>query len=121
VWIIIKELPKIIHIHRLRIMNSSATSIPPSGMISESELCVEVLITEYSVGSAVIARVVGSRVAGFIVRLFSGTVVTDFGFTGVFIDAVDCTLGVDFIDVENAYTVLSPVATTNEPSLLIAI
>jgi len=120
VGVVIKELPKRSHIHRLRITISNATSIPPSGIIPESGLCVEVLITEYSVGSAVIARVVGSRVAGF-VKSFSGTVVTYCGFTGVFIDAFDCTLGVDFIDVENAYTVLSPVATTNEPSLLIAI
>ena len=97
-----------------------ATRTPANVSISESGLCVEVLITEYSVGTAVISRTVVSRVAGFFVELFPWGIPDSDG-TGV----VDCTVvrtaGAGCLDVEKAYTVLSPVATISEPSALIAI
>ena len=88
--------------------------------MSESGLCV-VLIIEYSVGSAVISRVVESRVIGFCAELFAGKEVTDCDRVGVTDFTVVRTVRMDCTDGEKAYTVLSPVATTSEPSAFIAI
>ena len=90
-------------------------------MSGETGLCVEVLITEYSVGRTVIVFVVVLRVSGFCVEVFAGTVVTDCERAGVDDLTVVRTAGIDCRDVEKAYTVSSPVATTRVPSALIAI
>ena len=90
-------------------------------MMPESGLCVEVLITEYSVGTAVIARGVVLRISGFCTELFPGTVVTDCDGAGVNEFPVVRTTGMDCADVEKAYTVSSPVATMRVPPALIAI
>ena len=47
-----------------------ATSTPVIAITPESGLCVEVLINEYSVGTAVISRTVVLGLAGFCVELF---------------------------------------------------
>jgi hypothetical protein len=57
--------------------------MPSREMSGETGLCVAVLITEYSVGKAVIDLVVGSRVPGLWVELFTGPDVTAFDEEGV--------------------------------------
>ena len=79
--------------------------MPSREMSGETGLCVAVLITEYSVGKAVIDLVVGSRVSGFCVDLFAGPAVTDLDGEGVDALAVVRTTGMDFTDGEKAYTV----------------
>ena len=90
-------------------------------MRGETGLCVEVLITEYSVGRAVIVFGVVLWVSGFCVELFAGTFVTDFDGEEVDDFTVVCTTGMDCTGGKKAYTVSSPVAITSVPSALIAI
>ena len=94
-------------------------------------LWVAVLITEYVVGSTVTVRVGDSVISGFCVPVFSGTgfcvtvfagtAVTDVRAAGVVPGTVARGTEEDVADGEKAYTVSSPVATTSEPSALIAI